>query len=48
MKRVTVFGDPRDANFPASRIAKQLGLDYPDVDSDPEPEKAEPGGSSPP
>lgn len=46
MKRVTVFGDPRDANFPASRIAKQLGLDYPDVDSDPdaEPEKAESGG----
>ena len=41
MKRVTVFGDPRDANFPASRIARQIGLDCPDMDSDP---GVEPGG----
>ena len=32
MKRVTVFGDPRDAYFPASRIAKRPGLDCPDAD----------------
>lgn len=36
MERFFYVGDPKDAKFPASRIAKSLGLDYPDVESDPD------------
>ena len=34
MVRIDAMGDPKDAKFPASRIAKALGLDYPDVGQD--------------
>ena len=34
MVRIFVMGDPKNAKFPASRIAKALGEDYPDVGSD--------------
>ena len=34
MERIFYVGNPKDAKFPASRIAKALGLDYPDVGSD--------------
>lgn len=31
---ISFTGDPDNARFPASRIAKLLGIDYPDVESD--------------
>ena len=34
MVTIFVMGNPKDAKFPASRIAKDLGLDYPDVGPD--------------
>ena len=34
MERIFYVGNPKDAKFPASKIAKDLGLDYPDVGSD--------------
>lgn len=34
MGSIFVMGNPKDAKFPASKIAKDLGLDYPDVGSD--------------
>lgn len=36
MATISVTGDLDDARFPASRIAKLLGIDYPDVESDPD------------
>lgn len=34
MATISVTGNPADARFPASRIAKLLGIDYPDAGQD--------------
>ena len=34
MATISWTGNPKNAKFPASRIAKTLGIDYPDVESD--------------
>lgn len=36
MAKISWTGNPKGARFPASKIAKTLGLDYPDVGPDPE------------